>query len=391
MVRNGSSIGCRCQLREYPSTLSGSQADVECSVIARSLPSVGPAVETTISIRVVQALVDAVERAGFPRNELLRAAGLEAAQLDAAEARVPRREVCRICEIVLDLTGDPAFGLHWSERLTDSAFVPISYLMAHAPSLGEGFASLSQFGPLLSDDPGFDLVEHDGKVTLRYRVLAGESLRMQRFAAEMVVASFYRIVRHTCAGSQPEQVSFEYAAPDYHQEYARVFDQAARFEQPFTGIVFDRALLNVTSTRGDAGVHEALRSLAERRMSRLTQHIPYALRVRELLVERGWSQRIDMKSAARVLGLSVRSLRRRLASEGKSYNDIEKHALAIVAQRLLRDEQRTIQETAHEMGFSDTTTFHRAFKRWTGTTPSAYQADSASGASAAASKKPNDA
>jgi AraC-like DNA-binding protein len=80
-----------------------------------------------------------------------------------------------------------------------------------------------------------------------------------------------------------------------------------------------------------------------------------------------------MKSAAHKLGVSVRSLRRRLASEGKSYKAIEKEALVIVAKRLLGDEQRTIQETACAMGFANTTTFHRAFKCWTGTTPSAYQ------------------
>lgn len=80
-----------------------------------------------------------------------------------------------------------------------------------------------------------------------------------------------------------------------------------------------------------------------------------------------------MEVVACALELSMRSLRRRLAAEGKSYNAVEKDALAIVARRLLRDEQRSIQEAAYEMGFSDTTAFHRAFKRWTGTTPSAFQ------------------
>jgi AraC-like DNA-binding protein len=341
-------------------------------------------------MRVARALVDAVERAGVPRIEILRAAKLEAEQLDAAEVRLPRGEIYRICEVAIDLTGDPAFALHWAERLTASTFVPISYLIAHSASLGQGFTALSRFDRLLSDEPGYELVEQDGKVSVRCRNVAGESLRIQRFVAEMVVASFFRIVRQFNADARPERVSFKYAAPDYHDEYARVFDHAARFDQPFTGIVYDRALLNTASPRRDAGIHDALWALAEQRMSHLTQHAPYALRVRELLVQRGWPERIDMQSVACTLGLSVRSLRRRLASEGKSYNQIEKDALAIVAKHLLRDKQRTIQETAHEMGFSDTTTFHRAFKHWTGATPSAYQANSAAAASAA-SKKPRDA
>jgi AraC-like DNA-binding protein len=79
-----------------------------------------------------------------------------------------------------------------------------------------------------------------------------------------------------------------------------------------------------------------------------------------------------MEQVAHALGLSVRSLRRRLADEGQSYAAIANEALTIVAKHLLRDRQRTIQETAYEMGFADTSSFHRAFKRWTGTTPGAY-------------------
>ena len=83
--------------------------------------------------------------------------------------------------------------------------------------------------------------------------------------------------------------------------------------------------------------------------------------------------RSDMTSVARALGMSVRSLHRRLAAEGKSYNDVANEALALFAKQALCSPQRSIQETAHEMGFSDARSFHRAFKRWTGMTPSDYR------------------
>ena len=325
---------------------------------------------STVSMRVVQGLASAVERAGRSRVEFLRAAGIEAEQLEAVEARLPHSEVARICEIAIDLTGDPALGLHWAENLAGMTFNPLSYLMAHSASLRQALESLSRFRPLLSDGPGYELLEHADKATLRWVLVPGESLRAQRFAAEMTVASFFRIIR--ARGTRPEHVSFEYDAPAYHHEYTRIFGQV-RFEQSFTGFVFDRALLDTPSPGKDEDMHEALRMLAERRMSRLARDAPYALRVRELLVQRGWPERIDMATVARSLGLSVRSLRRYLVSEGKSYNDVENDARANVAKHLLRDKQRTIQETAFEMGFSDTRAFHRAFKRWTGTTPNAYR------------------
>jgi AraC-like DNA-binding protein len=138
--------------------------------------------------------------------------------------------------------------------------------------------------------------------------------------------------------------------------------------------VFERALLDLPAPHRDQEVHDVLSALAERRLLRITQRTPYALRVRDLLVRQEHPQRThDMKAVALSLGLSVRSLRRRLAAEGKSYNSVVREALAIVAKHLLRDKQRTIQETAYEMGFSDASTFHRAFKSWTGTTPSAYR------------------
>ena len=80
-----------------------------------------------------------------------------------------------------------------------------------------------------------------------------------------------------------------------------------------------------------------------------------------------------MNAVARSLGLSVRSLRRRLADEATTYNALAREALVALAKQFLENEQRTLQETAYALGFSDTSAFHRAFKHWTGTTPSSYR------------------
>jgi len=353
-------------------------ATVENSSTAACAELAGAARESTLSSRFVQGLVEGIERAGVPRVELLRAARIDAQQLEAPEGRLPRSAVNRMVELAIDLSGDPALGLHLAEGLSATAFIPLSHvleagLVAHSASLREGFESLHQFQRLIGDDPYFEVREQDDKVTVHCLRFADQSARRRRFAAEMVLTNFFRLIRYFSDHARPDRVSFEYPAPPYRHEYTRVFERTERFGQPFTGIVLDRALLDVPSPRKDADAHEALRTLAERRTLRLTHGVPYALRVREFLVRQGSPRRIDMETVARSLGLSVRSLRRRLASEGKSYGAVESDACAIVAKALLRDQRRTIQETAYDMGFSDTTTFHRAFKRWTGTTPSAFR------------------
>jgi AraC-like DNA-binding protein len=127
----------------------------------------------------------------------------------------------------------------------------------------------------------------------------------------------------------------------------------------------------------DAEFHAALEAQAEKRLSRLDRNSTYADRVRALLLQRGVSQpsaqRADMNAVARALGLSARSLRRRLYDEGVSFVSIAEGALATLAKQLLSDEERSIQETAYALGFSDPSAFYRAFKRWTGTTPKSYR------------------
>lgn len=328
--------------------------------------------ESTIAVAIVRALVDAVAEYGLSRADFLSAARLDAAALEGMESRLSGAHVYALCELALHLTNDPAFGLHWAERMNQSALVPLSNLIAHAPTLRHAFESIDTYHRLLTDRRTHEVVEHGDRAIVRMRVPFAPP-RMQRFAAEMMMSFFFRLLRSFDRDTLPECVRFQHAAPDYRAEYTRIFAGAECFEQPFTGIVFHRALLGRPSPHKDDDVHDALRSLAERRLLRIMQRTPYAQRIRDYLVREGETRRCDMLVVARALGMSARSLRRRLVTEGKTYNEVVNEALAFVAMRLLRRQQSTIQEAAYEMGFSDPRGFHRAFKRWTGMTPAAYR------------------
>ena len=322
----------------------------------------------------MQALLEAVEAEGVPRLRLLRAAQLDPGQLEVPGFRMPCSEVYRLCEMAIDLTADPALGLHWAEKLSGDTFNPISHMLAHSATLRQAFESLSQFRRLLTDQASYELLESDDIVTVRCVAPAGASLRVRRFTTEMLLTSLVRLIRSFSVHAWPRRVNFEYAAPPYSAEYTRLFRGAERFKQPFSGIVFDSALMNAVSPHKDEDVHSALRSIAEQRVLQLTNRMPYAVRVRDFLVQHAPSGRAEMATVARSLGMSVRSLRRRMDAEGKTFNSVANDAQAIVAKNLLRSTERTIQEVAYELGFADTSSFHRAFKRWTGTTPLAYRA-----------------
>lgn len=330
--------------------------------------------ESTVSVGVLRALIYAAEQVGVSRSQLLQAAGLDPEQLEHPDARLGRAEIYRVCEVVLTLSADPAFGLHWGERHDGYTFDLTAHLIAHSATLRAGLESLSEFHRLLTDQPSFQVVERDRHVFIHCVTVPGEALPLQRFMAEMSVIGFWRIVRAFGVDARPERASFEYGAPSYRAEYARVFEGAERFDQPFTGIVFDRALMNAASPHYDAHMQSVLRSIAEQRVLSLTAHTPYAVRVREYLVKQGTCCRLDMEAVAHSLGLSGRSLRRRLAEEGETYEQVAQAALSIVAKHVLATTRLTIEEAADALGFSYASTFHRAFKRWTGMTPLSYRA-----------------
>jgi AraC-like DNA-binding protein len=196
---------------------------------------------------------------------------------------------------------------------------------------------------------------------------------MRRLSAEMTMLGFFRMLRQFRPHAKFKRVCFDYPAPAYSAEYTRLFEAPAHFDQAFTGLVFDRALMDAPSPHRDEDIESTLRALAERRMSGLRRRTPYASRVRRLLMQERAPHRVSMKNVARLLDVSVRSLHRRLADEGQSYVAIANEASGVLAKRLIAEENRTIQETAFLMGFNDVSSFHRAFKRWTGTTPTKFR------------------
>ncbi|MGH7440753.1 MAG: AraC family transcriptional regulator [Polyangiaceae bacterium] len=323
-----------------------------------------------LSVLFVHAIIEALERAGVPRERFFQAAGLDPAKLERTDLRLDFKTYESLSELALSLSGDEAFGLHMIERVNPASYNLTAHLAAHATTLRDAIESMQRFYQLLTDRPFWRFAEDAATATLSFEAGPG-SPPARRFRSETTLTGFHRMITMFAPQARLRMVAFDYPAPAYHAEYTRIFGGAEQFDQKFTGIVFDRALLSASHVNRDPELHAAIVTQAERRVSRLRNDAGYAERVRRHILEGAAPARHDMQSISRELGVSARSLRRRLDEEGTSFREVVESALGVLAKRLVADKDRPIEDVAYAMGFSHPNAFHRAFKRWTGATPGA--------------------
>jgi AraC-like DNA-binding protein len=333
-----------------------------------------PDAEPTVSVELLRDLIAPLTKRGAAAGKLLSAVELTPSDLDDVNARFSLSKLYRLWEHAIAETGDPALGLRpWNTQPT-SALISVSYLVANASTLRQALFNLVHYTPLLTDCQSVEVTEQNGAVTVAYLGLPGAGPSAQRYSSERFVVGMLRIAEWFGVPASDVRVSFGYPAPAYHAQYTSLFGGAERFEQPFTGVTLDVALLDACSPSSDQEVWVAMQRIAERRIMSRAQRISCADRVREQVRCRGAT--VSMKRVAQTLELSTRSLARQLEAEGVRFKDLVTETRMLLAKHLVGETGRSIQEVAFDMGYADSSTFHRAFKRWTGMTPQDFRKQS---------------
>jgi AraC-like DNA-binding protein len=322
-----------------------------------------------VSSFLIRALVEVVQQRGIAPEALL---GCAASSLidDPTDKRVPIDEYQALLARAIQLTSEPALGLHCGLQASESSFGLMSPLVSYASSLRHALALVSQFRGLLSEEIRISLSERIGTAQLccKPHVAIGRSM------VELIIAGLVRTLRaFGCAGPEIHAVCFEHTRPAYHHAYTVAFGGAERFAEPFTGIEFSSQALDRPHMHWQPELHALMRAQAERTLEQLSRPLTCAERVRALLVGRREQTAPDMEVVARELDLSIRSLRRRLEEEGTSYRALIQSWHYDSACSLLRNPDLTQQAVGHALGFADASSFHRAFRRWTGLTPAEYR------------------
>jgi AraC-like DNA-binding protein len=329
----------------------------------------GPRVSTFL----VRALVEVVERAGVMRGELMTAAKLDVGRLDDIVGGFELAEFAALQTTAMEVTADEALGLHLAEQASEAAFDVVAHLAMHAPTLRDAIALCAQFQRLVMDGTALSLREHGDAATLSCE-FPRTTVRADRMLAEFALGGLARMIQSFLGhGAHLRIASFEHPKPAHAHAYARLFGGAVRFSQKLTGLELARELLDRRQLHHHPELFSVLHTQAEAKLDGIVRGQGFVDKVKQHLLSLPPSRMPDMGVVARSLGISARSLRRRLAEQDVSYKALLQSVLEARATQMLGDPNRSIQETAHAMGFSDPAAFQRAFKRWKGITPGEFK------------------
>jgi AraC-like DNA-binding protein len=319
----------------------------------------------------VPAMVRTLRDAGWSDGRIASAVGLRRDQIEL-QRRIPLDKYLALLELGAEVSGDPHFGLHFGAR---HAFVTaglLSYIMRNSPSVGAALSNTMRYVRLHVDATELSLAFAGPEARVVYR-LTDPTIRPCRHYDELLMVCFLRFIRlGVDDGWAPRVVHFRHAAPGDLGPCQRLFGAPVRFGESDNAMLFDRNLLGRAIRTAD---HQLLPILEEHAQAVLAE-LPAPRddldgRLKRFLIGALPNDAGGVSAAARALGMSTRTLQRRLRQRGIVYARLVDEVRRHLSSKYLADGSLSLGEIAYLLGYSESSAFNRAYRRWTGRTPSA--------------------
>jgi AraC-like DNA-binding protein len=318
----------------------------------------------------VEDLLQNLRLLGLDPEPICRAVGLDHATLLLPTTRVPWHVVRDVLVAAEAARGDALVALHAAELGSRDL---LSYLVATQPTVAHALEELARFLAVSMDDVEVAWQPRPGgaaAVFVAWPEAAGAARHLAEYLAGVVVTD---LARSTGGRFRPREIRFPHARAGDAAEYERVLRCRVAFGQPCFEIVVADAVLASPLDTQSREVAAVLRAAAEQQLG-FAASASVGRRVgAELRAALARHEDASPESVAQRLAMSHRTLQRRLEDEGTSFRTLRDEARRERALQRLADPTVTIAIVADEMGFADVAAFHKAFRRWTGTSPNAYR------------------
>jgi len=334
----------------------------------------------TIAISFVHEALEAIRSRGLDANELLVRAGISPELLGLPQARVSAGHYGKLWHLIARTLDDEFFGMD-SHRMKVGSFTLLCHSVIHAENLERALTRALRFLRIVLDDLEGELIREGELARIVIFDRAGEhaggeeSLPPKRAFAYGTLLLILHGLACWLVGRRIPLVSadFRCTEPGFSNEWRVLFSPQLRFGQPDTVIAFSAHYLDMANIQNERTMKEFLRIAPTNFLVKYKNSASLAAQIRRRLRKVPPASWPDFTALSEQFNTSQSTLRRKLEAEGQSYRTILDDLRRDLAVSLLSDSRKTVTEIASELGFAETSAFHRAFRKWTGARPGEYR------------------
>lgn len=339
-------------------------------------------IEPQVASTSIIPYLDAAKKNGVDIGQFLFSQGLSVDTIQQQEMRIPAKKAQILLCKLIQLADDPWLGLHSSEYMQVYSYDINGYISANCSCPLEATLITEKLHAIISDRKVLSVVENKDELINRWD-LPGQTDIVTRNNADHLMASYIKYAEKFLRwDANPNYVTFRHKKPqstEAIQLYEKIFDCPLLFEQEYYSVSFNRDMArDMIIPQADTLLRDILIGHANRRIHDLSDSQPFTYQVK-CIIKKLLNQTVPCReSVADQLNMGSRTLQRRLIAEGSSFKNLFNEVREELALHHLRDSQLSIADIADKLGFSETRSFHRRFKQWTGKTIGEFRAETQS-------------
>ncbi len=340
---------------------------------ARGAPVDSRYTAAVIPTTILAVIAQLADTHGVAVEPWLAGLGLIRAQIDDATVRVSYRQASLVIQRALRAMARPGFGLEVGRHQSSGTFGIMGLAMMTARTFGDAVSIGVQYADITGALMDVELeTPASGRLALVARPRFADEAILEFLCEELFASTLNMAQALVGPAFKPEQLDLTYPAPAHAADYRQIFGCEVRFGARSNRMHIDTHWLEQRlPTHHPVSAQQALAICREQ--SAQIQRQSEVIASVERIVRRRLAENPTLIDVAHLLNLSERTLRRHLAMAGRAWRDIHDQLRTERAVELLRAGALGVAEIGSEVGFSDAREFRRAFKRWTGATPTAMR------------------
>ncbi len=329
----------------------------------------------SISSVVPHAVILAAGRAGVATAPLFRKVGLAADVPPSAEVHLDAATYIELWDLVVAAVGRPQFGVEVATGMEIEDNEVFGFLAMSCATLGEAFERTARYRALYNTGARWELqLEPDVVRLIYYPWPAAKRSPGYRASVELSVVDMAEAARKLARPALvPIAVRFAHDAPPSSRVYRDALGVEPTFGALLDELVYAPGLLAIPVRSSNSRLRDYFDAQCKVLTEKFSGDAPTSARARAELIATMNGGDVAMDTIAKRLGMSGRSLHRKLSEEGTHFAGLLDEVRQEFAKRYLARGSVSASEIAYLTGFQSPTAFFRAFKRWTGQTPKAFQ------------------